>query len=65
MSKDFIPKSWSAFADWTENFNSQLQVLAAKYGVSAAKVAQTGKDSDWVKYRVQAKVNAKAQEKNS
>ena len=41
MAKDFIPQSWSAFADWTANFNTQLQVLAAKYGVSAAKLAQT------------------------
>lgn len=60
---DFIPQNWAAFADWTDNFNSQLQVLAAKYGIAAAKLAQTQKDSDWVKYWVQAKFNAKAQEK--
>ena len=63
MAKDFIPNTWAAFADWTENFNTQLQVLAAKYGVSAGKITQTGKDADWVKYWVPAKVGAKAQEK--
>ena len=63
MAKDFIPNTWSAFADWSDNFNTQLQVLAAKYGISAAKLAQTDKDNDWVKYWVQAKFNAKLQEK--
>ena len=63
MAKDFIPRNWSAFADWTDNFNSQLQILAAKYGISAGKLTQTQKDSDWVKYWVQAKFNAKAQDK--
>ncbi len=63
MGKDFIPKNWSAFADWSDNYNTQLQVLAAKYGVSAAKLTQNGKDNDWVKYWVQAKFNGKQQEK--
>lgn len=63
ISRDFIPQNWSAFADWTDNFYTQLQVLAAKYTISAGKLAQTQKDNDWVKYWVQAKFNAKAQEK--
>lgn len=30
MAKDFIPNTWSAFADWSENFNTYLPDLAAK-----------------------------------
>ena len=52
MAKDFIPRNWLAFADWLENFYSQLQVLAAKYGIAAGKLTQTQKDNDWVKYWV-------------
>jgi len=63
MAKDFIPNNWSAFADWSENFNTYLPDLAAKYGISAATLAQTVLDNNWVKYWVQAKVAAKAQEK--
>ena len=63
MAKDFIPNTWSAFADWSENFNTYLPDLAAKYNVSAATLAQTAADNSWVKYWVQAKVAAKSQEK--
>ena len=63
MGKDFIPQTWSAFADWSENFNTYLPDLAAKYGIKTTILTQTAADNNWVKYWVQAKVAAKAQEK--
>ncbi len=63
MAKDFIPNTWSAFADWSENFNTYLPDLAAKYDIKTAILTQTAADNAWVKYWVQAKVAAKAQEK--
>lgn len=60
---DFIPSNWSAFGDWSQNFNTQLQVLAPKYGISAAKLAQTAKDNAWIQYWVPSKVAAKNQKK--
>jgi hypothetical protein len=62
-SRDYIPMNWAAFAVWFANFIVQLQVLAAKYSVSAAKVAQLVKDNDWVQYWVEAKAAGKQQEK--
>lgn len=63
MTKDFIPTGWSAFAEWIENFATHLPALATKYGISATKVTQTTTDNAWVQYWVQAKFNAKLQEK--
>ena len=63
MAQDFIPTNWAAFAEWSQNFNKQLPGLAAKYGISAAKLAQTDADNNWVQYWTQARVAAKAQEK--
>lgn len=63
MTKDFIPNTWSAFAEWMDNFAAQLPGLAAKYGVLPAKVTAVGVDNGWVQYWVQAKFNAKLQEK--
>lgn len=60
--KDFIPNTWSAFADWMQNFTSQMAVIGGKYG-QTGELAQLEKDNLWVKYWVQAKFNAKAQEK--
>lgn len=62
MAKDFIPQSWSAFADWFQNFYTQLVVLAAKYGVTD-KLPQLERDNSWVGYWVGAKVSVKQQEK--
>ena len=62
MAKDYIPNTWSAFADWMNNFFEQLNNgLAVKYGV-AAKMAQVEKDKLWVQYWVAAKITAKQQE---
>lgn len=60
---DFIPSNVSAFGDWSQNYYTHLVVLAPKYGISAAKLAQTLKDNDWVQYWVQAKYTAKLQKK--
>ena len=59
---DFIPTSWSAFADWLNNLDSQFAVLAGKYGLSA-EVGSVTKDNLWVQYWVPAKFTASAQEK--
>ena len=63
MAKDFIPKIGRLLPIGRTIINSQLQNLAAKYGISAGKLTQTQKDNDWVKYWGQAKFNAKAQDK--
>jgi hypothetical protein len=60
--KDFMPQSWSAFGEWMANFVTHFNVLGAKYGL-ASEFAQLEKDNLWVQYWLQAKVNAKAQEK--
>jgi hypothetical protein len=60
--RDFLPSNWSAFAEWTANFATQFNVLASKYNL-AGEVAQVEKDNNWVQYWVQAKYNAKQQEK--
>ncbi len=60
--RDFLPNSWAAFAEWVANFTSQFNVLATKYGMTG-EVAQLDKDNLWVQHWLQAKVNAKAQEK--
>lgn len=62
-SKDFIPQNWAAFADWLLNFVVQLNKLAAKYGVSTAKIDALEADSAWAQYYVPAKLSAAAQEK--
>ena len=62
-SKDYIPNNWSAFADWLVNFVTQLQVLAAKYSVPAAKITALEADNAWTQYYVPAKLSAAAQEK--
>lgn len=62
-SKDYIPQNWSAFADWLVNFVTQLQVLAAKYTVPAAKITALEADNEWTQYYVPAKLSAAAQEK--
>ena len=61
MRKDFLPKSWTAFADWLANFYNQLvNGLAAKYGVTA-KMTQLERDKTWVQYWVPAKFASKQQ----
>lgn len=60
--KDFLPTNWSAFAEWLDNFNTQLVVLNAKYGLTG-ELVQLDKDNLWTQYWVQAKFNAKQQEK--
>jgi len=60
--RDFIPQSWSAFVEWVANFVTHFNALAAKYGLEG-ELAQLEKDNLWVQYWLQAKVNAKAQEK--
>lgn len=62
-AKDFIPQNSSAFAVWFANFIVQLQALATKYGVDAAKVAQLMSDNLWVQYWVEARASAKQQER--
>jgi hypothetical protein len=62
LMADFLPNTWSAFADWFNNFNSQFTVLAGKYGLSG-ETGNVEKDNLWVQYWVQAKVAAKAQDK--
>lgn len=60
--KDFLPNTWSGFAEWMANFTVQMAVLGAKYNL-AGEQAQLDKDNLWVQYWVQAKYNAKQQEK--
>lgn len=60
--KDFLANSWSAFADWFNNFKAQLDILASKYGLTA-ELNSVERDNLWVQYWVQAKVAAKAQDK--
>jgi hypothetical protein len=60
--KDFIPQSWSAFAEWTANFATQFNVLASKYNL-AGETAALERDNTWVQYWTQAKFNARQQEK--
>lgn len=61
--RDYIPNNWDAFAVWMANFNAQLPALAAKYGISAAVVAQVAKDNDWVQYWVEARNSARQQQR--
>lgn len=62
MSKDYIPNTWSAFADWVNNFYEQLNNgLAAKYSVME-KMSQLAKDKLWVQYWVAGKLIARQQE---
>lgn len=63
MGADFIPGNWSAFGDWSQNYYTQLVILAPKYGISADKMVQAQKDNAWVQYWVQAKLAAKNQKK--
>src|SRR5215213_7387656 len=60
--RDFLPSNWSAFAEWTANFTAQFNVLASKYNL-AGEVAALEKDNAWVQYWIQAKFNARQQEK--
>jgi len=60
--RDFLPNSWSAFAEWMANFVIHFNVLAAKYGLES-EITQLTLDNSWVQYWVQAKFNAKQQEK--
>ena len=60
---DFIPQNWAAFGDWSQNFYTQLVVLAPKYGISAATLAQAKKDNDWVQYWIPNRLTAKNQKK--
>lgn len=60
--KDFMPNNWSAFAEWTDNFYTQMLALAPKYGLGG-ELGQLDKDNLWLQYWVQAKFAAKAQEK--
>lgn len=59
---DFIPQSWAAFAEWLDNFATQLPSVAAKYNLTAS-LPTVAADNAWVQYWVQAKFNAKQQEK--
>jgi len=61
MSKDFIPQNWAAFAAWSDNFATHLPSLAAKYGISAATLAQVQKDNDWVQFWIPMKLSGKQQ----
>lgn len=60
---DFIPRGWSEFAEWFENFSGSLNLLAAKYGISAEKLAEIEADNEWVQYWIRAKFSAKILEK--
>ena len=62
-SRDFLPQNWAAFAEWIINFYAQLVLLAAKYGIEPDTLSETKADTNWTKYWVQAKFNAKQQEK--
>lgn len=59
--RDFLPNSWSAFADWMANFNGGMTTLAAKYGLTG-ELTQLDKDNDWVQYWIPAKQIARHQE---
>ena len=62
-SRDFIPQNREAFAVWFANFILQLGTLAAKYGISAAKVTELTADNAWVQYWIEARNTAKQQER--
>ena len=60
--KDFLPNNWSAFKEWLSNFTTHFNVLATKYGLAAETTPVVAMNT-WVQYWMQAKVNAKQQEK--
>ncbi|HQU81711.1 MAG TPA: hypothetical protein PKY59_01210 [Pyrinomonadaceae bacterium] len=61
MSKDYLPNTWSALADWSQNFYTELNnSLAAKYGVTD-KMVQLEKDNLWLQYWAGAKLSVKNQ----
>jgi hypothetical protein len=63
IGKDYIPQNLTAFAAWILNFHTQLQTLAAKYGISAVTLASLGSDNAWTQYWAQARIAATQQEK--
>ena len=62
MTRDFLPQSWAAFAEWLQNFYTELTTLAPKYGL-ADEAALLEKDNLWTQYWIQAKMTARQQEK--
>lgn len=62
-TRDYMPQNLTAFAAWILNFYTQLQPLAAKYGVADAHVQSLKDDSDWAQYWAQARIAAHQQEK--
>jgi len=62
-NRDFIPQNWESFAIWIMNFEAQMPVLAAKYGVTAEALAQLAEDAAWAKYYVAAMFALRRQEK--
>lgn len=62
-TRDFLPPTWSALAEWYQNFALNLPELAAKYGIAAATLTAVANDNNWLQYWVAAKFTARQQEK--
>lgn len=62
-TRDFLPSTWTAFAEWYDNFALNLPEVAVKYGIGAATKAAVAADNRWLQYWVAAKFTARQQEK--
>jgi hypothetical protein len=60
---DFIPQNPTAFVGWFANFILQLQGLSSKYNVCSEKIAALLKDSEWVHYWSDMKLDTRQREK--
>ena len=48
---DFMPKNWTAFAEWAQNFATQFSGIASKSGAVQAIELSCGKDWGMSRFR--------------
>ena len=59
--KDYYPSKKEELPEWYQNFYTQLQLMAAKYGITQLMEDAIKVDKDWIQYWVPAMIEIKTQ----